>query len=409
MTDGPIAPYALLQLTGGPPPPRLSLAIVSPGLPHGPGTLSTGSIGGSETAALLVARALARRGHHVTLLCPCGTPSVDDVGVQYLPIETAPQFLPASTLDAVIVSRTLDALSIPTHAHTAVKVLWCHDLSLKRQRAQLAGALWNVQAIYAPSKFHCDQIRQVHPMLATWPGVVQTRNGLDLAAFAGLERVARDPWKLVYGSRPERGLAQALDVMDRLRRRGLPWVLHVSSYDNTPPQLAGMYEALWARARAMPNVVLRGALTQAQWRESLASARALLYPHTPGDGFREIYALVVAEAQACGTPVVAAAKGAIPETLHPDAGILLGDDTTDVATDAYLDQFTDTVAGLTDEAAWTRMSAAGRAHGATLDWSGVAAQWDADIVARIAQRNDCVRRVRAHLRRVGEREAAEGM
>ncbi len=396
-------------------PAQLRICLLSPGLPHDGNTLATKSLGGSETSGVLVAKALAQRGHIVTVLSPCEQGSVAEyprpdgppVQVQYLPIAMAPQYLSATPHDAVIISRALEAVGIPT-PHATVKILWCHDLALKRQRQQLAGILCWLDAIYAPSKFHCDQLRQIHPLLADdkfgGKRVVQTRNGLDLAAFAGLDQLERDPWKLVYGSRPERGLGRALDVMDELARRGQPWTLHVSSYDNTPPQLVGMYEQLWARCQAMPNVVLHGALPQTQWREHLATARALLYP-SDGSSFREVFAIVVAEAQAAGTPVVCVAKGALPETLHPDAGILLGDDATDVTTSAFLTQFCDAIATLTDEATWTRMSTAGRAHGATLDWTGVAAQWEQDIRERIARRNDAAARVRAHLARQGEREA----
>lgn len=353
-----------------------------------------------------MAEALAAQGHQVTILSPCEQPGQHQ-GVAFLPISLAQQYLPSNPVDAVIISRAVDACAIPTPG-TTVKVLWCHDLALKRQRQQLAGVLHGIDAIYAPSRFHCDQIRQVHPLVQDWPEVVQTRNGLDLAAFAGLERLERDPWKLVYGSRPERGLAQALDLMAELARRQQPWTLHVSSYDNTPPQLVPLYEHLWGRCRALPNVVLHGPLKQADWRQHLATARALLYPGV-SDGFREISCLVALEAQACGTPVLAAAKGALPESIHPDAGILLGDETTDVTTPAYRQALCDALTRLTDDAAWARMSAAGRAHGATLGWDGVAAQWAADIMARIARRNASAARVRAHLVRSGDREAAEGM
>ena len=37
----------------------------------------------------------------------------------------------------------------------------------------------------------------------------------------------------------------------------------------------------------------------------------------------EPYGLVVAEALACGTPVCAFARGALPELLHEDCGILV--------------------------------------------------------------------------------------
>jgi glycosyltransferase involved in cell wall biosynthesis len=393
----------------------LDWAIFSPGMPHGPDTLETGSCGGSETAAILVARALSRRGHHVTLLSPGHAGGRDAAGVHYVPIENAAAFLATTPVDAIVISRDLGACGLASAEKAVVRILWCHDLTLKRQRGAMASFLWNLDFVYAPSRYHCEQIRQVHGMLPE-ARVRQTRNGIDLAAFDAARRdlkdAPRDPWKLVYGSRPERGLEVALGIMEESARRGLPWRLHVSSYDNTPPQLAGYYEGLYAKARSLPNVVVLGPLKQDAWRRELLTSRALIYPGPPAGplaAFREIFAIVVAEAQAAGTPVVTCAKGAIPETLCWDAGVLLGGEETDCGTVAYRDAFLAALDTLRDDSRWQTMADAGRRHAQGLDWSGVAAQWEADVLERIAARTQSAERVRAHLKRTGDHEAAAGV
>lgn len=393
------------DLISAPAPLPMDLAIVSPGLPHGPDCLETESKGGSETAAILVAQALVRRGHSVVLFSPGHQGGLDKAGVQYHPIETAPLYLACTQVDALVISRDLQACTLPGNA--TVRVLWCHDLALKRQRGSLQSVLFKLDAVYAPSQFHCDQIRDVHSILSEPGRLVRTRNGLDLAAFASLP-TTRDPRKLVYGSRPERGLDAALNLMDDCAKAGLPYRLVVSGYDNTPPALADYYAGLYARAQAMPNVTLRGPLKRADWYAELATAQALIYPGACGPfaSFREIYALVIAEAQAAGTPVIAARKGAIPETLHPGAGLLVGDEETDCASPVHRAALLVAVRRLEDPELWTDLSATGRAHGATLGWDGVAAQWEADFRARIAKKVACAARVRRHLVRTGDREAA---
>ena len=52
-------------------------------------------------------------------------------------------------------------------------------------------------------------------------------------------------------------------MRDELARRHSTLRLEVACYDNVTPQMAPYYEALWARARTMPNVKLLGSLRQA--------------------------------------------------------------------------------------------------------------------------------------------------
>lgn len=385
---------------------KLDLCLVSPGMPHTPAILAERSLGGSEVAAIYVARALAQRGHNVTVFSPGHTGGIFD-DVRYVPIEQAGAYLAATPHDVTVISRALEMCGL--RMASTVRVLWCHDLSLKRSRGQLGGASWNLDWVYGVSAWHRDQMRQIHSHMPA--GFFRaTRNGIDLPTFKALRQqgIPRDPWRLVYGSRPERGLETALNVMAILHRRGRPWRLSVSHYDNTTEHLAAYYQHLWQRAQAAPNVDYHGALTQAQWRERLVTARAMIYPGTPGD-FREVSCIAAMEAQAAATPIVAIRKGALPETIAADAGVLLGDEDTNPQDPAYLERFADAIDSLADDATWGTMSDAARARAAQLDWSGVAQQWEREAREAIAARTSDPVRVRAHLRRMGDREALEGV
>jgi len=349
-----------------------------------------------------MARQLAARGHMVTAFAPGAPGQLMSDGVTWIDIQHAAGYLCSTPHDVTVVSRAVEMLRL--RFASKISAYWCHDLALKRGRGALAGVLWNLDAIYVLSDFMRRQYLEVHQGIPESLFMV-TRNGVDLQSFEGLERLRRDPTKLLYGSRPERGLETALHVMERLARQGSNLVLHVAGYDNSPPQLEEYYRALWARADAMPNVRRLGALTQAQWHRELASARMLIYPGVNGD-FAEISCIVAMEAQAAGTPMVAIRKGAIPETLPCQAGILVGDQNTDVTTPEYLDLFTTKVQELaTSDVLWRSCSFAGREHASMLDWADVAAQWDADWQQRLAARVSDPWRVQRHFERTGEREA----
>lgn len=368
---------------------------------HDGGTLAQRSLGGSETAAICVARALAALGHSVTVFSPGHQGGVWD-GVTYLPIEVAAQYLTTTHHDVLIVSRDLGFTSMPTAS--GVKMLWCHDLALKRYRGHFTSALWNVDAVLVLSAFQREQYAAMHDVAK---GVlVQTRNGIDLSRFPvpAVPLVQRDQWKLVYGSRPERGLEALVNVMRLSAARGLPWKLYVSTYDNPVAQMEPFYEHIYAQCRAVGNIALLGSKTQDEWRRNLSTARAMVYPGVSND-FREVSCLVGMEAQACGTPIVYAPKGALPETVHPAAGIPVGDEETDPLTPEYAVAFLAAIESLRDEPRWQAMQDAGMAHAQGLGWDGVAAQWVDVARGLLAKRTDNAWRTELALRRMGDQEA----
>jgi glycosyltransferase involved in cell wall biosynthesis len=90
--------------------------------------------------------------------------------------------------------------------------------------------------------------------------------------------------------------------------------LVVEAFANLPYRLnvvgAGrMADAL--RSRATPNVRFLGSVDDSRLRELYRSARAMVFP---GD---EDFGIVMAEAQACGTPVIALNRGGAVEIVEP--------------------------------------------------------------------------------------------
>lgn len=393
---------------------KLDICIASIGIPHDGLTLNERSLGGSETAAIMVARKLAERGHHVTVFSPLpdrnGQKGGIWDGVQWGPIEQFAGYANATPHDVTIISREVNLLRFPFNSK--VKVFWCHDLALKRLRNYVGAGLWSLDAIYVLSEYQKKQYTQVYEGMPE-DFLMVSRNGIDLRAFNGLNQISRDRNKLVYGSRPERGFEACLNIMDMLRRKGSSLRLEVSWYDDAGlgQQLAPYYDMLKARASQMPNVRLLGPLRQADWHRQIAGALAVIYPGPigPAVGFKEISCIVAMEAQACGTPMVSVAKGAVPETLGA-AGILLGQDDTDCAAEGYLESFADTLIRLQADPDYTRsLAKIGLERAQGFDWIGVAQQWERHWLSVLEKRCASPERLRKHLERMGDREALNGL
>jgi hypothetical protein len=75
------------------------------------------------------------------------------------------------------------------------------------------------------------------------------------------------------------------------------------------------------RAMAPPNATLRGRLSTAEVKSHMQRARAFLFAGI------EDFGIVMAEAQACGTPLVALARGGAAEIARDDTGVLFSEQT----------------------------------------------------------------------------------
>src|SRR4030066_466061 len=101
---------------------KLDITFAIPGLPFNGNTFDKQSLGGSETAAYYMGRALAKLGHRVTMFC--NTPErVHCADVDYLPIGMFRQYAEYVVHDVCIVQRLGGRYS--TKKRARFSALWC--------------------------------------------------------------------------------------------------------------------------------------------------------------------------------------------------------------------------------------------------------------------------------------------
>jgi glycosyltransferase involved in cell wall biosynthesis len=267
--------------------------------------------GGIERVVALQGAGLAAAGHQVTLVAAPGSavPGVTVVS----PLEKLPAQIGMATDEWTHVLGGLDALA---------------DADMVIDHSGPLGALLSAQGT-VPS-LHVVHGSLEGELLGLYNGLAARAPALRLAAisrsqlqaaphlpFAGVCHNAVDvesvPFRATPGGylaflgrmAPEKGAAEAIELA---RLAGIP--LRIAAKCREPAE-----QAYFDRAVAPhlgPDVEYVGELDREATFDFLAGAKALLFPIS----WREPFGMVLIEALACGTPVLATRRGAVPEIVR---------------------------------------------------------------------------------------------
>lgn len=286
-------------------------------------TIKTKSLGGSETAAYYVARELAKAGHRVTIFTNSEEVGMFD-GVKYEWAGNLSNGAPLGDRFTYYAENTPhDVCIIQRHPRaferkyaSKINMWWLHDIALHRSRDIVLGQMWNVDRVLVVSEYHKKQVSKVYGIPETTIDVV--RNGIDLDLYDQEPlALSQDTKHIFYSSRPERGLINLVGadgIMEQLKDS--PVILHVCGYDNTTPEMAPLYNALWERCEQLPNVVNHGSLTKSELAKLQLACDAWVYPTE----FEEVSCITAMEAMAAGCEIITCDVGALEETCTGTSG-----------------------------------------------------------------------------------------
>ena len=279
-------------------------------------------LGGSQSAACYLARALAAQGHPVFFFTAISAPGIY-ANVQCLSLAGLTQAALAALKPDVCVC----ILAAGTGARLrqllgpAVRlVLW----------TQHASDQPGVETLRDPAE---QAAYDAFALVSAWQSAgFQTAFGIPPQRIAILRNAAAPafldlfpppapilerkttPPVLAYTSTPFRGLSLLLDAFPRIRAAIPGTTLRVYSdmrvYRTAPDQEQAEYGALYERCRQTPGVDYIGSLAQPQLAQALRDVSLLAYPNI----FAETSCIAVLEAMAAGCRIVTSRFGALPET-----------------------------------------------------------------------------------------------
>lgn len=343
------------------------------------------SLGGSESACLGLARALAARGHDVHVFATKmeeGTSGIHD-GVTWHPAETELiEVLKFASPDIFISLRMPDIFGVRPNAK--LNILWNQDLLVHHQ--QVVGRLMDVDVLAYVSEFHRDQWQAKSDDLKSLTSWV-VENGIDLSLLPKVsnnldlaDAIASGAPRFIHITRPERGLDRVLDLWPHIKEMyplaTLKIARYSSMYDATGwGQVCAAYDRRVQQVKVKTGgIEYLGELSKPQLYSAISQAHLMLYPNSEINGFAETNCIACTESQACGTPFIGSWQGALPETLHPDAGILIEGDTKEPAVQQA---FLDAIRQALDPTLHNSMAIAGMEWAERCDFTRQAVQWEA--------------------------------
>lgn len=375
-------------------------------------SISSGkAIGGSETACIQIAQTLAKQGHRPIIFCNTDGPTMRD-GVTYMSIGWVQQkngssfpkgffdYVRSTPHDVLVVMRLPGILQ--WEFKSKVNFLWQHDLATKTGPSNFHMTCWNMDRVFVLSNFMKAQYQEVHGGPDALYHV--TRNGIDLEMIDSVPEQERDRFKVMFTSRPERGLDIMLrEVFPRILKREPSATLYISRYDDVAT--LPLYQQCAQMAQQFGDrVVNLGNLGKADLYRHYKQARVFAYSSV----FEEISCISLAEFSACGGVFVGPWKAALPEhtggapiLVRDDGSIGRSGDPLDKGLGPVSAKFCDRMADevidlIHNDDRWETLSKAGRKRAEKWTWDEVAEDWTRLAHELIGQRTSEPKRVAKH-------------
>ena len=279
-------------------------------------------LGGSESALCYLARALAARGHQISLIA--NLPETQNFLIEtvaHYPVATLKDlaFFAAEKFDAIIICNAPAAAAPLKAAAPSSRILfWAHALPDQPAMQSLALAQTK-QAIDAALCVSSWQQSEIERAFGPFRHSAVIGNGIAPAfenMFASPDDLFRSKQnRAAYTTTPYRGLAVLLRAMQGYggaAQLDIFSSMRVYQADDTD------YTLLFAEAAQNPAITLHGSVTQSELARHLRATAFLFYPCI----YPETFCITAAEAMAAGLKIVSTALGALSETTAGYASLV---------------------------------------------------------------------------------------
>jgi len=342
------------------------ITLLDDSFPFDGDTLRSAALGGVQGATVMLAEALAARGHRVSV-ATAGDAWGESFGVRYQPLDQ-----PGEPAELLIANRVPALFARPAASAgggakgTRARALWLHGPAryLRKPRHLLPLLRYRPVPVFLGA-YHAGTRPWGLP-LHSGPVI---GHGIGEVFLTAPLAQAPPPPRAIFTSNPRRGLDWLVELWCARIRPAVPTAeLHVFSGRATYGGLADakLEQALAAAVdREAQGIYLRAPVAKEALAHELRQARVMLYRGDLG----ETFCFAAAEAQAMGVPLVTAGIGALAERLVDGVTGFLRPEPEPFARAA--------IALLQDDALWlSQHQAAASGSRTTGGWALAAARWE---------------------------------
>ena len=357
----------------------MNILFVGPHLRYNVMTPEREPLGGSESCLCYAARALAERGHAVTVLLslPLATPEML-AGVRHAPKVQGNNkaFFDAGAFDAIVTLNAPDSASrFRDMSPNSVHVSWMQMMPGQLTASELPVADCSIYV----SRTQRDIFPPGPPAYVIGNGIAPAFENM-FGSVGELRAAKRN--RGAYTSTPFRGLGMLIAIMERTKAD-----IEVDVYSSMRVYqgVEDNYVAMYQHIQRTPRMYLRGSLPQPVLAERLRQTGFLCYPC----GFAETYCIAASEAIAAGLEVISTDLGALKETTLGYAALLPFDEKTTQAIDyinGYCALLEKHVAAYKNEPqAWAeKRFAQSQEINRRCSWKARAKEWEDTLAAAVA-------------------------
>ncbi len=347
-------------------------------------------LGGTESAMIFMAKAMARRGHDVDVFTNTDRPGVYDSVAYRRSEEFEGHALKRPRLyDVLIGIRQM--LPLLSRRWAKLQLYFSPDAY---DQPALHSAM-NVR-VHAPSQefdvglFPLKYVNKfVDGILCVgaWQastfgekfGISRDRifiasNGVDFDFFPAPIPLSGRKKQIVYASTPFRGLDVLLKLFPKIKERvpdaSCAVLSGMQTYGHNDDTDAAAYGELYRLAR-QPGMSLYGPLAKREMVSVLEESRVLAYPNT----FPETFCIAALEAQASGLPVVTTDSAGLTERVSDgiDGFLINGNPHEEAYQRAFINRV---VSLLEDDALWENQSRAAYRKSLSYSYEALAEKWE---------------------------------
>lgn len=260
----------------------------------------TKGMGGSETACIETAKWIKKlTGRNVIVFNNRQNSITAESGVEYRPSAQVNDYMAKHKPKVHIAWRhNLRCTDAKTY-------LWCHDLY-----TQGVESVNNFDKHICLSGFHKDYVMAMQGVPED--KILISRNGVVPERF--IEKVSKDPLKLVYPSSPDRGLDKLIVMLDEVRKTH-DISLHVFyGFENlykSGPQMSALADKIKGMISERPWIKFHGLTEQSALTKHLMSAALWVHPAN----FIESFCITAIEMLCAGVYPITRTLGALKNTL----------------------------------------------------------------------------------------------